>query len=61
MESTQKIMTTSQQETMYTKIFVGGLAYHTDDERLEKFFLQFGAVDEAVVITDRITGKSKGK
>ncbi|KAH8849172.1 RNA-binding protein 24 [Schistosoma japonicum] len=49
-----------QKDTTLTKIFVGGLPYHTTDESLRCFFDQFGPIDEAVVITDRQTGKSRG-
>ena len=47
-------------DTTFTKIFVGGLPYHTTDQSLRDFFEQFGSIEEAVVITDRNTGKSKG-
>ena len=47
-------------DTTFTKMFVGGLPYHTTDQSLRDFFSQFGAIEEAVVITDRQTGKSKG-
>lgn len=50
----------AQKDTTFTKIFVGGLPYHTTDETLRKFFERFGEIDEAVVITDRATGKSRG-
>ena len=50
----------STKDTTFTKIFVGGLPYHTTDETLRKFFERFGDIDEAVVITDRATGKSRG-
>ncbi|XP_076839983.1 RNA-binding protein 38 isoform X2 [Brachyhypopomus gauderio] len=50
----------SPKDTTYTKIFVGGLPYHTTDSSLRKYFETFGAIDEAVVITDRQTGKSRG-
>ncbi len=49
-----------QKDTTFTKIFVGGLPYHTSDESLREFFQQFGDIEEAVVITDRQTGKSRG-
>lgn len=49
-----------QKDTTYTKIFVGGLPYHTTDTSLREFFEQFGEIDEAVVITDRQTNKSRG-
>lgn len=54
---------TSQQpnkDTTFTKIFVGGLPYHTTDESLSQFFQKFGNIEEAVVINDRQTGKSRG-
>lgn len=49
-----------QKDTTFTKIFVGGLPYHTTDASLREFFEQFGDIEEAVVITDRQTGKSRG-
>ncbi|XP_054640415.1 splicing factor U2AF 65 kDa subunit-like isoform X2 [Dunckerocampus dactyliophorus] len=49
-----------QKDTTFTKIFVGGLPYHTSDASLRKYFEAFGDIDEAVVITDRQTGKSRG-
>ncbi|XP_055760507.1 RNA-binding protein 24-like isoform X2 [Salvelinus fontinalis] len=54
------MMHSSQKDTTYTKIFVGGLPYHTTDSSLRKYFEVFGDIDEAVVITDRQTGKSRG-
>lgn len=53
-------MSSSQKDTTFTKLFVGGLPYHTTDKSLREFFQQHGEIDEAVVITDRVTGKSKG-
>ncbi|CAF1081479.1 unnamed protein product [Rotaria sordida] len=53
-------MSLLHKDTTFTKIFVGGLPYHTTDETLRKFFERFGEIEEAVVITDRQTGKSRG-
>lgn len=53
-------MHTVQKDTTFTKIFVGGLPYHTTDSSLRKYFEVFGDLEEAVVITDRQTGKSRG-
>ncbi|KAK8656140.1 hypothetical protein V6N13_108699 [Hibiscus sabdariffa] len=47
-------------DTTYTKIFVGGLAWETKPDALKRYFEQFGDILEAVVINDKITGKSKG-
>jgi len=52
--------TITQKDTTFTKIFVGGLPYHTTDQSLKEFFEHFGEIEEAVVITDRQTGKSRG-
>ena len=53
-------MSVPHKDTTYTKIFVGGLPYHTTDASLRDYFLVFGEIEEAVVITDRQTGKSRG-
>ena len=45
---------------MSNKLFVGGLAWATDDAGLRAAFERFGAVTEAKVITDRDTGRSRG-
>ena len=45
---------------MAKKLFVGGLAWGTSDEGLRAAFEQHGTVEEAVVITDRETGRSRG-
>ena len=42
------------------KIFVGGLSWGTDTEGLKSAFEQFGSVSEAIVVTDRDTGRSRG-
>ncbi|CAK9187330.1 unnamed protein product [Ilex paraguariensis] len=47
-------------DTTYTKVFVGGLAWETHKETMKKYFEQFGEILEAVVITDKTTGRSKG-
>lgn len=47
-------------DTTHTKIFVGGLAWETKRDTLKRYFDQFGEILEAVVITDRNTGRSKG-
>lgn len=44
----------------YPNIIILGLPYHTTDETLRAFFSKFGEIDEAVVINDRSTGKSRG-
>ncbi|KAI9828637.1 MAG: hypothetical protein M1832_001740 [Thelocarpon impressellum] len=43
-----------------SKLFIGGLAWHTDENTLRAKFEEFGAVEEAVVVKDRDTGRSRG-
>ncbi|MCJ1440484.1 MAG: hypothetical protein MMC23_000968 [Stictis urceolatum] len=43
-----------------SKLFIGGLAWHTDDTTLRTKFEEFGQVEEAVVVKDRDTGRSRG-
>ncbi|KAI3758219.1 hypothetical protein L6452_05772 [Arctium lappa] len=47
-------------DTTLTKVFVGGLAWETQTDEMRTYFQQFGDILEAVIITDKITGKSKG-
>ncbi|KAK4258644.1 hypothetical protein QN277_005072 [Acacia crassicarpa] len=42
------------------RCFVGGLAWATDSEALEKAFAPYGEIVESKVINDRETGRSRG-
>jgi len=41
-------------------IYVGNLAYSTNDEALKSAFGAYGEVTSARVVSDRMTGRSKG-
>ena len=45
---------------MSKKLFVGSLSWDTNDEGLKNAFSAHGEVSEAVVISDRDTGRSRG-
>jgi len=45
---------------MGTRIYVGGLPYSADETRLGDLFGEHGTVTSVRVITDRVTGKSRG-
>lgn len=47
-------------DTTFTKIFIGGLEWETQRDTRRRYFEQFGEILEAVVITDKTTGRSKG-
>ena len=42
------------------KLFVGSLPWSVNSDGLKEMFAQYGDITEAVVITDRNTGRSKG-
>ncbi len=41
-------------------IYVGNLPYGMTDETLQEAFSAHGAVDQAKVVVDRVTGRSRG-
>ena len=45
---------------MASKLYVGGLSYSTTSESLRQYFAQCGTVESAAVITDRMSGDSRG-
>jgi len=45
---------------MGKKLFIGSLAWATDSSGLQAAFERFGAIEEATVISDRETGRSRG-
>ena len=45
---------------MNNKLYVGGLPYSVTETQLEEVFAAHGTVESARVITDRMTGRSRG-
>ncbi len=45
---------------MAKKLYVGGLPYKTTNDELQAHFSAAGTVSSAVVIMDKMTGRSKG-
>lgn len=45
---------------MGKKLYVGNLSYDTTTPGLEAYFATVGEVEDAVVLTDRETGRSRG-
>ncbi|XP_061691257.1 heterogeneous nuclear ribonucleoprotein A0-like [Syngnathoides biaculeatus] len=42
------------------KIFVGGVKDHLEPENLSDYFSQYGPVEKAEIITDKMTGRKRG-
>jgi RNA recognition motif-containing protein len=45
---------------MSKKLFVGSLSWDTNDEGLRRAFSNHGEISEAIVISDRDSGRSRG-
>lgn len=43
-----------------TKLYVGNLPYSVTGDRLREVFAEAGTVNDAVVISDKYSGRSKG-
>lgn len=48
------------QDPVHRKLFVRGLSWDTTDETLRSVFEKYGTIEEAAVVRDRVTDKSKG-
>ncbi|XP_055512224.1 RNA-binding protein 24-like isoform X1 [Leucoraja erinacea] len=53
-------MPVMNKDRVFRKLFVGGLPYHTNEVSLRRYFQRFGEIEEAAVITDKLTGRSRG-
>lgn len=42
------------------KLFIGGISWDTNEDRLREYFQTFGEVIEAVIMKDRQTGRARG-
>ena len=45
---------------MSKKVYVGNLPFSVDQEKLKEMFASYGEIEEAVIISDRFSGRSKG-
>ncbi|MBI2891665.1 MAG: RNA-binding protein [Nitrospirae bacterium] len=45
---------------MATRLYIGGLPYSTTEDELKNLFSQAGSVQSVRIITDKLTGKSRG-
>jgi len=45
---------------MAKKLFVGNLVWGLTEEQLREHFAPYGEIEEAIIITDRFSGRSKG-
>ena len=42
------------------KLFLGGLSWETTDAKLREHFGQYGSLTDVVIMTDKVTGRSRG-
>ena len=43
-----------------SRLYIGGLPYATTEDELEELFAAHGSIESVRIITDRMTGRSKG-
>ena len=53
-------LVTEQMESDLGKLFIGGISWDTDEERLKEYFGKYGEVIETVIMRDRVTGRARG-
>jgi len=53
-------MTNVEHRDAVKKVFVGGIGQDTQDSHLREYFSQFGNVQTASVMTDKVSGNSRG-
>ncbi|MBW6442545.1 RNA-binding protein [Patescibacteria group bacterium] len=42
------------------KVYIGNLPFSVDSEKLKELFASYGDIEEATVISDKFSGRSKG-
>ncbi len=50
----------NQAQANPAKMFVGNLSYNVTSDQIREKFAQFGTVVDALVLTDKFSGRSKG-
>ncbi|KAG0026874.1 hypothetical protein BGZ81_006049 [Podila clonocystis] len=55
-----KMLSLFMSAKMSSKLFIGGLSWNTSDDSLRHGFSAYGLVEDAIVIRDRETGRSRG-
>lgn len=45
---------------MAMKLYVGNISWNSTSESLKEYFEQFGAVEDAFIMKDKVTRRSKG-
>lgn len=45
---------------MSKKLFVGNIEWGVTDEELKNLFAEYGEIEEAIVVKDKFSGRSKG-
>ncbi|PHT69561.1 40S ribosomal protein S8 [Capsicum annuum] len=53
-------MMAEMMESDLGKLFIGGISWDTDEDRLKEYFGSYGEVVEAVIMRDRNTGRARG-
>lgn len=55
-----QILNVDKMQSDNGKLFIGGISWDTNEERLREYFSSYGEVVEAVIMKDRTTGRARG-
>lgn len=56
----QRVLPHRAMDSDESKLFIGGLAWDTTEEKLTEYFNQYGDVTQAVIMRDKATGRPRG-
>ncbi|KAE8734929.1 putative serine-threonine protein kinase, plant-type [Hibiscus syriacus] len=54
------IKSCDKMESDHGKLFIGGISWDTDEERLKEYFSKYGEVVESMIMRNRISGRAHG-
>ncbi|KAK1305580.1 Heterogeneous nuclear ribonucleoprotein 1 [Acorus calamus] len=58
--SGREVKSIEEMESDLGKLFIGGISWDTNEDRLREYFKTYGEVVEAVIMKDRTTGRARG-
>lgn len=55
-----RVLQSKKMQSDLGKLFIGGISWDTNEERLKEYFSSYGEVLEAVIMKDHTTGRARG-
>lgn len=58
--SARRELKNSNDDSSAGKLFVGGIAWETNEESFTKYFSKYGEISDSVIMMDKVTGRPRG-